>query len=184
MSAAGADNPIRPGGRRLDATADLVPIDMSGTGQVAERSCVTMPHCAVATRVPGYDERARDAATAADERPGQGRGNPRPTPPGHGAAAPTAWGEGAVRPLRPRLPCGPAAPTPPRHVVPGTTAGAPRDRPALAPRPGRSSPRGRFPSQAGRTAAHGAVHSRVGATPGTREQLLGVSAHPMANCSC
>jgi putative transposase len=44
---------------------------------------------------------------------------------------------------------------------------------AMAPRPGDSPPRGRFPSQACRAAAHGAVHSHVGATPGTKNQLLG-----------
>src|SRR6266508_3656414 len=156
----------------------LFPSTCDGLAEIAEAGWVTMARRAATTRVPGYDKRPRDAANAADERPGQGCGNSRPPSPDHGAAAPTAWGEGAVRPLRPGLPRGAAAPTPPPRVAAGTTAGPPRDRPAVASRPGGSSPCGRLPSQTGRPSAHGAVHPQAGATPGTREQLLGIPAHP------
>src|SRR3954453_23638337 len=93
--------------------------------------------------------------------PRQGHGNPRPPPPDHGATATTAWREGAVRPLRPGLPGGAAARAPPRHVAAGPPAGAPRDHPAVAPRPGGSSPRGRLASQTSRPATHAAVHPSV-----------------------
>src|SRR4051812_33981452 len=132
-----------------------------------------MARRATTTCVPGRDERARDAATAADEHPGQGRRDPRPPSPDRGAAAAVGRGENPVRPLRPCVPRGAAAPTPPRRAAAGTPAGPPRDRPAVAPRPGGSSPRGRFASQTGRTATYGAVHSHVGVAPGTREQFLG-----------
>jgi hypothetical protein len=36
LNGAGADNLIRPDGRRLDAMADLVPVDVAGAGQIAE----------------------------------------------------------------------------------------------------------------------------------------------------
>src|SRR5256885_13759675 len=85
---------------------------MSGAGQIAEGDCVTMARRAATTRVPGRDERARDAAAAADERPRQGHGDSRPPPPDRGATAATAWTEGAVRSLRPGLPRGVATPTP------------------------------------------------------------------------
>jgi hypothetical protein len=83
-----------------------------------------MARRAATTRVPGYDERARDAAAAADERPGQGHGNPRPPPPDHGATAAAGRRENTLPSLRPGLPRGAAAQTPPRRVAAGTPAGA------------------------------------------------------------
>src|SRR5258705_205088 len=63
------------------------------------------------TGIPRRDERPRNPALATDERPGQGRRDPRPTPPDHGAATPVAQREGAVRPERSGVPGSAAAPT-------------------------------------------------------------------------
>jgi hypothetical protein len=49
-----------------------------------------MPCSAASTGVPRRDERVCDAAAAADERAGQGRGDPVPTPPDHGPRTATA----------------------------------------------------------------------------------------------
>src|SRR2546430_2804798 len=129
-----------------DWSSDVCSSDLSGAGQIAEGDCVTMARRAARTRVPGRDERARDAAAAADERPRQGHGDSRPPPPDRGATAATAWTEGAVRTLRPGLPRGVATPTPPRRVAAGTPAGAPPAHPPGAPRPPGPSPPRRPPA--------------------------------------
>ncbi len=48
-----------------------------------------MAGCAAATGLPDRDEHLRDAAPAAVERPGQGRGDPRAAPSDHGAGTST-----------------------------------------------------------------------------------------------
>jgi hypothetical protein len=52
---------------------------------------------AAATGVPWRDERVRPAASAADERSGQGCGDPGATTPAHGAGTAAGHREGAVR---------------------------------------------------------------------------------------
>ena len=53
---------------------------------------------AAATGLSRHDERVRAAAAAADEQPGQGRGDPRAVPPALGSAAAARSGQGAVHP--------------------------------------------------------------------------------------
>jgi hypothetical protein len=53
---------------------------------------------AAATGLPGRGERVRDAAAAADERPGQGRRNIGSAPPDHGAGTPNSARSGRGSP--------------------------------------------------------------------------------------
>src|SRR5258706_16413342 len=70
------------------AIRDLDPFKVRPSSRIAEDNCGMMARRAATTGVPRCDERAHDPAAAADERPGQGRRDPRPTPPAHGAATP------------------------------------------------------------------------------------------------
>lgn len=73
--------------------------------------CVRLTRAA-ATGLPRRDKRICHAAPAADEQPGQGRGNPRLAPSDHGAGAATGRGKATVSPKRSGVPGGAAAPAP------------------------------------------------------------------------
>lgn len=112
---------------------------------------------AAATGLPGRDERVRDAAAVADERSGQGRGDTRVAPPGHGAGTPTRQGKGAVHPERPDVPGGTAAPAAARRAPSAAAAGAPGHGAALAPGPAGTPPCHPVPSEASGAAANRAL---------------------------
>src|SRR5260221_7148786 len=129
---------------------------------------------AATTGVPRRDERPRDATTAADERPGQGRRDPRPAPPDHGARTPTRQAEVAVRPDRPGVAGSAAPPAADAGATRPASAGAPRHHPAVAPRPDRPPPREGLPSQAAWPAPNAALDPGPSAAPGTGKQQLGL----------
>jgi hypothetical protein len=64
----------------------LYAIAVAGRSYDGERCGMVMDRAA-ATGLPRHDERVRAAATAADEQPGQGRGDPHAAPPAPGPAA-------------------------------------------------------------------------------------------------
>ncbi|MGK3111358.1 transposase domain-containing protein [Streptomyces sp. WAC05858] len=78
---------------------------------VVAGSRVMMIDRAAATGLPGRDQRVRAAASAADERPGQGCGDPVSPPSDHGARTPTRQCSSTVQPERPGVPGGTTAPT-------------------------------------------------------------------------
>ncbi len=125
------------------------------------------------TGLPRRGRRAGDVAAVADERSGQGRGDPRPPPPDHGPSTPAARPEDPVHPGRPRVARRTTAPTPPRCARPDRAAGATRNRAALAPRPRRRVSRPNLPPETGRPAPPGPVHPHPGPTPGPGEQSRG-----------
>lgn len=69
----------------------------SRAGEVGDQHGM-MVRRAAATCLSGCDERVRDVAAAAEERPRQGRRDPRPAPSDHGAEAPTRQGRGVIQP--------------------------------------------------------------------------------------
>ncbi len=143
-----------------------------------------MARRAASTGVPRCDERVRAAAAAADERPGQGRGDPGPAPPDHGAGTPTgrAEGRGSARSDRALL----AAllhrlPADVLHAA--AAAGTPRHGAALAPRPDRPPPRGRLPTQAPGPATHAALDPRCWCCAWPGRTPAGATDGCTANCS-
>lgn len=133
---------------------------------------------AAATGLPRHDERIRHAASAADERPGQGRGNPGVAPSDHSAGAPTGQAEGALQRESSGVPGGAAAPAATEPAGQAAVAGAPRDGSALASQPTRTPPRGCLPTQAPGPAADRALDSGPGVAPGPGEPQLGISPAP------
>ncbi|MDX3230463.1 transposase [Streptomyces sp. ME19-01-6] len=93
---------IGTGGRR--------PRRSSRRSRVVGGSRVMMIDRAAATGLPGRDECVRAAASAADERPGQGCGDPGSPPSDHGARTPTRWCPSTVHSERSGVPGGAAAP--------------------------------------------------------------------------
>src|SRR5258706_16074331 len=117
---------------------------------------------AATTGLPRHDQRLRDAAPAADEQPGQGHGDPRPTPPDHRAATPTRRSEGAIAAQRPNVAGGPVAPVADAGSARNEAARAAGHGPALASESARPSPRDRLPPQAAGPSAHATVHPHPG----------------------
>ncbi len=138
-NAALAENLIRPG-RRPAPGPTLAPRSLESALSRSCRQRVMMIDRAAATGLPGCDERVRDAAPAADERPGQGRGDPRPAPPDHRAGTPTRQGQDPVHAERPGVPGGAAAPAATARPATVTAARAPRHGAALAPQPRHTPP--------------------------------------------
>src|SRR5258705_2510975 len=147
-------------------------------GQIVGGDWAMMAGCAASTGVPRRDQRALTAATTAHERPGQGHRNPGPPAPDHAPRAATARREGPVHPRRPCVPRRAATPTAPPRAPPHPAADTSRYRAALAPRPDHPPTRGDLPPQACRAPTDRAVDPRAGATPGPREQLVGLPQNP------
>src|SRR5258708_1988079 len=103
-----AENVIHPAQGRYRLNLDHLE---STAPRIADDGCGMMARCAAKTGVPGCDERARAPATAADERSGQGRRDPRPAPPDRGAAKPAGRSEAAFRPKCSGVAGGAAPPT-------------------------------------------------------------------------
>src|SRR4051794_11803383 len=137
-----------------------------------------MTRCAVSTGLPRRDQRARTAAAATDDRPGQGRRNPRAPAPDRRLRTAPARREDPVHPGRPGAARRAAAPATPRRPTPHPAAGPPGNRTALAPQSDRLPARDRLPAQTGRTATNGPVDPPAGAASGPREQLLGIPQDP------
>ncbi|MGW0960083.1 integrase core domain-containing protein [Streptomyces gelaticus] len=92
---------IRPGGGRCIGFPEIWPRSLE---TALSHSCcqrVMMIDRAAATGLPGCDKRVRNASPADDDRPGQGRRDPRPAPPDHRAGTPTRQGKDPVHPERP-----------------------------------------------------------------------------------
>ena len=146
-----AENLIRPGRGQFDHRNEIRCVyKLSGPNAagIHANSCARMIRCAASTGLPRRDQHARAAAAAADERPGQGRRDPRAAAPDHGPRTATARREGPVHPGRPGLARRPAAPATPRRTAQPAAAGPPGDRAALAPRPDRPPARPDLPAHA------------------------------------
>src|SRR5258707_9670259 len=112
-----------------------------------------MRFCAGPADLPRGEERVGDAAAAADDRPGEGRGDLGSPPPAHDPGTATGRGESTVRPGRSGVAGRFAAPPPPRRAAPGATARATRDCAALAPRSACPTPCAHLASEASRPAS-------------------------------
>jgi hypothetical protein len=133
-----------------------------------------MPGCAASIGLPRRDQRIGNAATAADDRPGQGRRNPGPPSPDQILERQlngerirfTAADRALLAALLHRLP---------RTVLrqirllvrPETVLRWHRDLIAAHHAP-------YLPTEAGRLTAHGPVRPRAGAAPGAGERFLGI----------
>lgn len=84
-----------------------------------------MAGCAVASDLSRRDQRLRGVAVAADERLGQGRGNPGPTSSTRSSTTATGFEQSQVRAAGPGLPRG-TAQTPPRPPDRASSRGTPR----------------------------------------------------------
>src|ERR1044071_3315685 len=95
--------------------------------------CAMTPERAPSAGVSGHHERVRAAATAAGQRPRQGRRNPVVTPPARGTASSARQPAGPVPTSRPgvagRAAAPAAAPAPAAPAAAGTT----RHGPQVAP---------------------------------------------------
>lgn len=134
--------------------------------------------CVVSTGVPRRDQHSDPTAAASDERPRQGRRNPRATAPDHGARTAPARRPGPVHPSGSGLARGPAAPATANRAQPAAAAGAPGDRTALAPRSDRPPACQEFPAPPGRTATNDPVNPPAGPAPSLGEQHLGIPPYP------
>ena len=93
-----AENLIRAGGSRCMGETDVVRDGGRWGARTTGERCGMVIDRAAATGLSRCDERVRVAATAADEQPGQRRGDPRAAPPALGPAAAARSGQGAVHP--------------------------------------------------------------------------------------
>lgn len=134
--------------------------------------------CAVSTGLPRRDQRPRAATTTADERPRQGRRDPRAPAPDHGPATTATRRPGPVHASGPGLAGSPVAPAATNRAEPPAAAGAPGDRAALAPGPDRPPACQKFPAPPGRTATNHPVDPPPRPAPGLREHHLGIPPHP------
>lgn len=116
---------------------------------------------AAETGVPGCDERVRDAATAADERPGERCRDPRTAPPDRPSGTAAERAAGPVPRERPGV-FGVAPPWPATgSAAPDAAAGAAGHGTALAPQRHRPPTRFPVPAEARRPAPHRALRALV-----------------------